>query len=111
MKDTLLGASNQSFTWYSLFRQKVVPDIPASTPCARFMHAIDIISNSSEKRLLDGSNVGALVQQRWLAREQLERSSGVISGWMRKPGVVVSRFTREDDEGLEQEVLRELGMI
>lgn len=67
-KDTLLGASNQSFTSYSLFRQKAVPDIPASTPCARFMHAIDIVANSSQKQLLDRSNVGALVRQRWLTR-------------------------------------------
>jgi aminoglycoside/choline kinase family phosphotransferase len=111
MKDTFLGVANQSFTWYLLFRQKAVPDIPASTPCARFMHGIDIINNSYQKQLFDGSNVGAHIRQRWLAREQLERPSGVISGWLRKPGVVVPRFTRKDDQGLVDEVLRELGRI
>jgi hypothetical protein len=108
MKDTFFGGENQSFT---LFRQKVVPDIPASTPCARFMHANDVINSSYQKCEFDWSNVGARVRQRWLAREQLERPSGVISGWMRKPGVVVPRFTREDDQGLVDEVLRELGRI
>src|SRR6266576_5817158 len=52
-KDTLLGAANQSFSWYSLFRQQVVPDMPVLTNCARFMHAIDIINNSYQKQLLD----------------------------------------------------------
>ncbi|KIL58669.1 hypothetical protein M378DRAFT_170317 [Amanita muscaria Koide BX008] len=111
MKDTLLGVSNLSFTWYSLFRQQAVPDMPALTNCARFMHAIDIINNSYQKQLLDVSNVGALIRERWLIREQLERPTGVISGWARKPGLVVPRFTREDNEDLEMEVLRELGRI
>jgi len=51
----------------------------------------------------------ALIRERWLFREQLERPSGVISGWTRKAGL--PRFTREDDEKLEMEVLRELGRI
>jgi hypothetical protein len=88
-----------------------VPDIPASTLCARFMHAIDVINSSCQKRRFDWSNVGAHIRQRWLAGEQSKRPSGVISGWMRKPGVVVPRFTREDDQGLVDEVLRELGRI
>jgi hypothetical protein len=110
-KDTLLGGENQSFTWYSLFRQQAVSDMPALTSCALFMHAIDLINNSYEKRLLDGSNMGALVRERWLIREQLERPSGVISGWTRKAGLVVPKFTRKDNEDLEMEVLTELGII
>jgi hypothetical protein len=88
-----------------------MPDMSALTNCARFMHAIDIINSSYQKQLLDASNVGALIRERWLIREQLERPSGVISGWTRKAGLTVPRFTREDDENLEMEVLRELGKI
>ena len=68
MKDTLLGVSNLSFAWYSLFRQQAVPDMSALTNCAWFMHAINIINNSHQKRLLDLLNVGALIRKRWLIR-------------------------------------------
>ena len=85
-----------------------MPDMPALTNCARFMHAIDIINSSYQKQLLDASNVGALIRERWLIREQLERSSGVISGWTQKAGLTVPRFTREDDDGSPRRVGEDL---
>jgi hypothetical protein len=110
-KDSFLGASNQSFTWYSLFKQESSLRVDALHKCRRFMQAVDIIHGSNNKRLLDARNVGALVRERWLAREQLERLPGIPLGWMRKSDAIVPRYTKADNEGLLLGVLKELGKI
>jgi hypothetical protein len=110
-KDSFLGMSNQSFTWYLLFKQGDFFGANTLDRCRRFMQAVDIVLWSNQKRHLLGRNVGALVREKWLAREQLERLPGNILGWTRKTGATVPRYTKEDNEGLVLEVLKELGRI
>lgn len=110
-KDSFLGGSNQSFAWYSLFKQSSLFGADTFDKCRRSMQAVDIVLCSENQRLLLGRNVGAVIREKWLARERLERLPGNLLGWTRKAGATVPRYTKEDNEGLEIEVLKELGRI
>jgi hypothetical protein len=81
--------------------------------CGQFMQAVDIILRSSRKALLDGRTpVSALFCEKWVAREQLERLPGNLLGWTRKAAdTTVPKYTKEDNDKLEEDVLRELGRI
>jgi len=111
-KDSFLGSSNLSFPWYSLFKQEYLLRANNLHECGQFMQAVDIILRSSEKALLDRQNVGALVREKWIAREQLERLAGNPLGWTRKAtDTTVPKYTKEDNDKLVEDVLRELGRI
>lgn len=57
-------------------------------------------------------NVGIRVQAKWVQREQVEESSDLRRGWVRKAGAKAPRgFTKDDQANLELEVLKELGYV
>lgn len=116
-KDALLGSSNTSFSWYSLFKRRTAPLLPAelAQPSSNksqtfLMEAMDRIQRSrGQKR----RNVGALFRERWIERKQLVPGAFLGSGWVRRPDATsdVRVYRKEDYELLEEEVLKELGLL
>ena len=127
IKDALLGSSNTSFSWYSLFKQRTAALLPAVEPPAQqpssssssrssqtlFMEAMDRIQRLASIKGQKGRNVGALFRERWIRREQLVPAGAFsVSGWVRRPDASgVRAYGKEDDELLEEEVLKELGLV
>ncbi|KAH6630962.1 hypothetical protein B0J18DRAFT_422727 [Chaetomium sp. MPI-SDFR-AT-0129] len=110
VKDCVLGLSNLSFGWYSLFRERTAHLLPGGECHAKLMQALGII-HDSEKKVMTG-NVGMQLQTKWIAREQVSKASDIRRGWMRKEGCKAPQtFTKEDKDKLELEVLKELGYI
>ena len=112
LKDGYLGANNMQYSWYRLFKDRVAQAIKlheAPAPQRKFMKAITLIV---ESYLRDpGPDVGNQVRLKYLAREQLVRGKEVWEGWIRKPGAEVRKYGKKDDDLLEREVMRELGMM
>ena len=125
IKDALLGSSNTSFSWYSLFKRRTAALLPAVEPPAQqssssstssqtlFMEAMDRIQRLASIKGQQGRNVGALFRERWIRREQLVPAGAFPgSGWVRRPDASGMRaYGKEDDELLEEEVLKELGLL
>ena len=121
-KDAFLGISNTYFGWYSLFKRRTAPLLPAVEPSAQqsssrssqmlFMEAMDLIQRRVHTKGQKGENVGALFRERWIQREQLVPGAFPGSGWVRRPDASGVRvYRKEDNELLEEEVLKELGLL
>jgi len=108
MKDSF-GAENQMFPWYTLFKQHSALGSDDLRQCERFMLGVDIICESQKRQLAERQNVGALVRQNWIEREQLERHGSL--GWTRKAGVTVPRHSKEDNKALVKQVLTKLRRV
>lgn len=110
VKDIVLGSSNLSFNWYSLFKERTSHLLPRVDGHTKLMKALRIIDESN-KRTMTG-NVGIRVQAKWMEREKVELSSDIREGWVLKAGAEApGPFTKDDQANLEQVVLRELGLL
>ncbi|KAK8121499.1 hypothetical protein PG999_005619 [Apiospora kogelbergensis] len=110
LKDTALGLSNQSFSWYSLFKQRTYRLLPHVECNMKLIKALGLIDESKKRSI--PNNVGVRFQAKWRDREQIERSSKFYGGWVRKPDVAGHRpFTKDDQKVLEIEILQELGLL
>lgn len=113
LKDSLLGSSNLYYSWYALFKQRALHQLEFNRlpPCQlSLMQAVNIISESRMRNMK--RNVGLLTRMRFIEREQLIQGPSISDGWIRKPDARdVRKYTHEDNEKLEQDILRELGYI
>ncbi|KAK4226711.1 hypothetical protein QBC38DRAFT_528173 [Podospora fimiseda] len=109
----LLGSSNLSFNWYSLFKERTAALLPTGAGQAKLIEAIVAIADSNSQAM--PRNVGVRVQGKWRERERLRISKDYTHGWIREDGhdgaTDVPVFKKQDDENLELEVLKELGYI
>ncbi|KAH6847419.1 hypothetical protein B0I37DRAFT_430962 [Chaetomium sp. MPI-CAGE-AT-0009] len=110
LKDTVLGSSNLWFTWYSLFKEQTAMLIPNEEGHGKLIKALRIIAGSKDATM--PNNVGVRVAAKWIKRERLRMSPDVKYGWVREDGAgQLPAFTKEDNDNLELEVLKELGYI
>lgn len=110
VKDIVLGSSNLSFSWYSLFKERTSHLLPRADGHTTLIKALRIIDESN-KRTMTG-NVGIRVQAKWMEREKVEFSSDIRQGWVLKAGAEApGPFTKDDQANLERVVLRELGLL
>ena len=110
IKDTYLGSSNLWFNWYSLFKSRTAHLLPEGEAHTKMIEALRVITTSRQRNMT--RNVGVRVQSRWIAREMLELSPDIRLGWVRKDEAAdMGPYTKEDNEALELEVLKELGII
>ena len=113
IKDGYLGANNQFFSWYRLFKDRVGEAMnlrEAPEPQIKFMKAIALIMESDLKEM--GRSPGKWVRQKFLEREQVVQAEESWRGWVRKAGVgQVKKYSRQDNNSLEEEVLKELGIL
>jgi hypothetical protein len=113
LKDSLLGSSNLSYSWYALFKQRAVHQLELNRlPLCQLllMQAVDIIHESRRRNMT--RNFGVLARMKFIEREQLMRGPSIYHGWIRKPDAQdVRKHTSEDNKKLEEDVLSELGYI
>ncbi|KAK1659812.1 hypothetical protein BDP55DRAFT_697419 [Colletotrichum godetiae] len=108
-KDNVLGSSNLSFSWYSLFKKQASRLLPQNGCHVRFIKALRVISESRRKGMT--RNVGVRFQKKWVEDQNLEISPDILRGWVRKAGTKdPGNFSKEDKDNLELEVMRELGL-
>ncbi|KAJ4122973.1 hypothetical protein NW768_009964 [Fusarium equiseti] len=109
-KDAELGSSNLHFTYYKLFKeesQHLLTGVKSAIRLMEALQAMDVSHKSCPTR-----NVGRRFQTRWLEREKIELSSDVQAGWVRKAEAGdVGVFTKQDNDDLEMEILKELGYV
>ena len=111
LQDTLLGTGNMFYSWYKLFTkhaQKQLSFDKASQ--ASLLQAMNLIFDSQQKCLV--RNIPACIRRKWLGREKLVRATNIFDGWERRSDAgEVPQFTAEDNQKLEDDELRERGII
>jgi hypothetical protein len=110
IKDTVLGSSNLSFQWYSLFKERAAPLLPQEECHTKLIKAIRVIDESKKRSMK--RNVGVCFQAKWVKREKIEMSIETRRGWVRREGIkTIPPFTKGEQVQLELEVLKELGYV
>lgn len=94
-KDTVLGSSNLSFSWYTMFKNHTSYLLHRAESHVKLIKALRIIEKSRKRSMT--RNVGVRVQAKWVQREQVEESSDFGRGWVRKAGATSHGvFTKYD---------------
>ncbi|KAJ0163475.1 hypothetical protein CTA2_2920 [Colletotrichum tanaceti] len=110
IKDNVLGSSNLSFSWYSLFKERTSHLLPQNACHERFIRALGVIDESKRNGM--ARNVGVQFQKKWVAAHCVEKSPDVRRGWVLKAGAKApGHFTKEDNDTFLQQVQEELGLI
>ncbi|WQF82662.1 Putative aminoglycoside phosphotransferase, protein kinase-like domain superfamily [Colletotrichum destructivum] len=110
LKDNVLGLSNLSLSWYSLFKKRASRLLPQNQCHSKLIQALRVINQSKRRSMT--RNVGVRFQEKWVAAHSIEPSLDIRRGWVRKPDIKAPvNFTKGDNENLELEVLRELGHV
>ncbi|KAF5230111.1 hypothetical protein FAUST_9971 [Fusarium austroamericanum] len=98
------------FAYYALFKEQSRHLLAGGKSAIKLLEALRAM-DVSEKRL-PTENVDRRFQPRWLEREKVEFSSDVRDGWVRKANAGDVRiFTKQDNDYLEMEILKELGYV
>ncbi|KAM0392290.1 hypothetical protein ACHAPZ_011036 [Fusarium culmorum] len=109
-KDAALGSSNLHFSYYALFKEQSRHLLAGGKSAIKLLEALRAMDVS--KKSCPTKNVGRRFHARWLEREKVELSSDVRDGWVRKADAGdVGVFTKQDNDDLEMEVLKELGYV
>ncbi|KAM0492208.1 hypothetical protein ACHAP8_010071 [Fusarium lateritium] len=109
-KDADLGISNLYFSYYTLFKEQSQNLLAGGQSANKLLEALRAMYVS--KKSCQKETVGRLFQARWLERQKVELSSDVRLGWVREASAGNFRiFTKQDNEDLEMEILKELGYI
>ncbi|KAL3599926.1 hypothetical protein FPOAC2_04154 [Fusarium poae] len=109
-KDAVLGSSNLHFSYYTLFKEQSQHLLSGGESAIKLLEALRAIDVS--KKSCPTKNVGRRFQARWLGREKVELSSDVRLGWVRKVDAGdVGVYTKQDNNDLEMEILKELGYV
>ncbi|KAK2682065.1 Aminoglycoside phosphotransferase [Fusarium oxysporum f. sp. vasinfectum] len=109
-KDAMLGSSNLHFSYYTLFKEQSQHLLAGGKSAIRLLEALRAMDVSKKSR--PTKNVSRCFQARWLEREMVELSSDVQVGWVPRAGAGdVGVFTKQENEDLEMEILKELGYV
>ena len=111
IKDISLGNCNQHLDFYLMFKEKTRHMISGGEASEKLVKAVHLIAESSARQ---NTGISAEIRRRWLARENLEQSDNVLEGWIpRTVGDSMERpsrpFSKEDNDELPQQVLKDLG--
>jgi len=116
LNDNVLGSSNLMYSWYAMFKSHSLPLLlaqDAQEPKQAdqvFIGALQAIQRDYEAGKT--RNVGVCNRQRWLKRQGLVLSAPSWRGWVPTDPLMEQKvWSAKEDEVLEEEVLRDLGMI
>ncbi|KAK1990902.1 hypothetical protein LX36DRAFT_591661 [Colletotrichum falcatum] len=109
LQDSYLGGANRLVSFYSLLKRRMRDLVPPSPPQVSLLRAMEVLFESRQRRLLEGSNIPAHIRQRFMQRLQLRRDEDPYLGWVaRDQGAAQLAFSRADAQGLEDEVVAEM---
>ncbi|EQB48220.1 hypothetical protein CGLO_12570 [Colletotrichum gloeosporioides Cg-14] len=66
LQDTYLSGGNRLISFYSLLKRQMKDLVPASSPQVSLLQAMEILFESRQRRLAEGSNIPAIIRQRFM---------------------------------------------
>ena len=114
VKDISLGSCNQYLDYYFMFKEKTRAVLSNGESSEKLVEAVRLINESRSLQMK--RNVGAEIRRRWISREGLEMSDDVLEGWILKTAEDGTKHelrpcSKADNDELENEVLKDFGML
>lgn len=106
LQDTYLSCGNQRLSFYLLLKQRMKDLVPRSPSQIALLHAMELLFESRQEMLAEGTNVPAHMRRRFRERLQLSRDEDPYIGW--KPEQGAPGFSRADGQKLEDDVVAEM---
>ncbi|KAJ0326226.1 hypothetical protein COL5a_007050 [Colletotrichum fioriniae] len=109
LQDTYLGRGYRLNSFYSLLKSQMKDIVPRSPSQVSLLQAMGLIFESSQRRLVEGVNVGALVREGFMQRLQLRRDEDPYLGWVPKDEEAAQLvLSPADYQGLEDDAFAKM---
>ncbi|CAM1500496.1 Fc.00g096580.m01.CDS01 [Cosmosporella sp. VM-42] len=109
LQDTYLGLATQKLSYYLLLKDSLKNIVPRSSSQVALLRANELICESQERLLSNGTNIPAHIRKRFLENTGLVRDSDPYAGWTRraKDGLF-HEYSSTEAQKLEDEVIEEM---
>ncbi|KAL3298793.1 Protein kinase-like domain [Colletotrichum asianum] len=109
LQDTYLSGGNRLISFYSLLKRQMKDLVPASSSQVSLLQVMEILFESRQRRLAEGSNIPAIIRQRFIQKLQLRRDEDPYIGWVPKnQGEAQPVLSRAGAQRLEDDVIVEV---
>ncbi|POR35889.1 Uncharacterized protein TPAR_03923 [Tolypocladium paradoxum] len=109
LQDTYLSGGNRHISFYLLLKQRMKGLVPPSPSQIALLQAMELIFESQQKRLSEGTNIPAHIRKRFREKLRLSRHKDPYIGWTPEAqDVPLPRFSRIDGQKLEDDVVAEM---
>ncbi|KAH7363626.1 kinase-like domain-containing protein [Plectosphaerella cucumerina] len=109
LQDTYLSSANRLVTYYLLLKRGMERIVPHTTPQESLLRALEILFESQQRRLLEGTNIPARIRQRFLKQAGLHRDKNLYLGWTQKcskPSPSLAESQEMEDRVVEEMTAR-----
>ncbi len=83
LQDTYLGGANRHVSFYLLLKEHMKDIVPRSSSQIVLLQAMELIFESQQRLLLEGSNITAHIRKRFMENSKLVRDNDPYVGWTR----------------------------
>lgn len=85
LQDTYLSGANRHISFYLLLKEHMKKSVPRSSSQIVLLQAMELIFESQQRWLSDGTNIPAHIRKRFLGNSKLARDNDPYVGWTRNP--------------------------
>lgn len=109
LQDTYLSGSNRHLLFYFLLKERMKDITPPSPSQVALLRAMELIFESQQRRLLEGTNIPAHIRKRFREVLRLCRDKHPYVGWKcEAEGGSLPEFSRDDAQKLEDDVVADM---
>ncbi|KAK0110877.1 hypothetical protein ONS96_002464 [Cadophora gregata f. sp. sojae] len=109
LQDTYLSGANRHISFYLLLKEQMKDIVPRSSSQVVLLEAMELIYESQQRLLLNGTNIPAHIRKRFLEELRLVRDSDPYVGWARRPrDGPFAEYSSADIQKLEDDVVEEM---
>ena len=111
LQDTYLGA-NRHVSFYLLLKEQIKKSVPRSLSQIVLLQAMELIFESQQRLLLDGTNIPAHIRKRFIENSKLTRDNDPYVGWTRNlqdgpfPEYSIAAIQKLEEDVVEEMVAR-----
>lgn len=109
LQDTYLSGANRHISFYLLLKEQMKNFVPRSSSQIMLLQAMELIFESRQRLLLDGTNIPAHIRKRFMEKSKLTRDNDPYAGWTRSPhDGPFPEYSNADVQKLEDDVVEEM---
>lgn len=108
LQDTYLSGGNRHLSFYLLLKAQMKNLVPRSSSQIVLLQAMELIFESQQRSLSDGTNIPAHIRKRFIENSKLIRDNDLYVGWIRNPDEPFLEYSGAAFQKLEDDVVEEM---